>query len=402
MKGRQQRYLECLPTLDAVSLAASVGTIADNGDGTFTWSLPTDGTTESQTVTLTATDSDGAETTTTFELFVENVDEEPPVIESLTTVMPRVRTLPIPDRKSPCRASLLASPVTATQSSWTGAMAQRAWRSWMRLGGPSQQPIPTAQGGVYTVSATLTDDDGESTFAATEAVVSGSSINGGVLQLVGTNSRDRITLSTWRSKTFVWINGSRTVLNTSDIDRIEIVAGDGNDFVYAPFASQDITVDGGRGDDRIYTGGGDDSIIDLFGNNLVVAGSGNDLIRTGSGRDRIYAGGGNDIVFAGAGNDLVDGGSGADILLGEDGRDTIYGRSGRDLIIGGRDKDLIRGSRWNDILISGSTVYDSDVNSLISIRDVWNLRKSYYFRVKALLSGSQGITLSNDQIIDDV
>ena len=107
-------------------------------------------------------------------------------------------------------------------------------------------------------------------------------------------------------------------------------------------------------------------------------------------------------AVAGAGNNLVNGGSGADILLGEDGRDAIYGGSGRDLIIGGREKDFIRGNRWSDILINGSTVYDSDVNSLISIRDVWNLRKSYYFRAKALLSGSQGITLSSDQIIDDV
>ena len=72
--------------LDAVSLAASVGTIADNGDGTFTWSLLTDGATESQTVTLTATDSDGAETTTTFELVVENVAPEIVVNEPSVTV----------------------------------------------------------------------------------------------------------------------------------------------------------------------------------------------------------------------------------------------------------------------------------------------------------------------------
>ena len=59
---------------DTVSLAASVGTITDNGNGAWSWSYtPADGPDESQTVTITATDSDGAATSTTFALIVENV-----------------------------------------------------------------------------------------------------------------------------------------------------------------------------------------------------------------------------------------------------------------------------------------------------------------------------------------
>jgi len=62
------------PGIDTVTLAASVGTIVDSGDGTWSWSLDTtDGPDESQTVTITATDSDGASSTATFDLAVNNV-----------------------------------------------------------------------------------------------------------------------------------------------------------------------------------------------------------------------------------------------------------------------------------------------------------------------------------------
>ncbi len=48
---------------DVVNLLASVGTIVNNGDGTWDWSLATsDGPDDSQPVTVTATDSDGHST----------------------------------------------------------------------------------------------------------------------------------------------------------------------------------------------------------------------------------------------------------------------------------------------------------------------------------------------------
>ena len=54
--------------------------VSDNGDGTWSWSLPTaDGPDESQTVTITATDSDGATTETTFSLVVNNVPPAPQI-----------------------------------------------------------------------------------------------------------------------------------------------------------------------------------------------------------------------------------------------------------------------------------------------------------------------------------
>jgi hypothetical protein len=59
---------------DTIVLSVSVGTITDNRDGTWDWSFDsTDGPDESQTVIITATDSDGAVSTTTFGLVVNNV-----------------------------------------------------------------------------------------------------------------------------------------------------------------------------------------------------------------------------------------------------------------------------------------------------------------------------------------
>ncbi|MEM9251476.1 MAG: choice-of-anchor Q domain-containing protein [Planctomycetota bacterium] len=57
-----------------VGLAASVGEITDNSDGTWTWTYtPPNGSSDSQTVTLTATDSDSASVTATFDLVVNDV-----------------------------------------------------------------------------------------------------------------------------------------------------------------------------------------------------------------------------------------------------------------------------------------------------------------------------------------
>ena len=59
---------------DTVSLSASVGSVVNNGDGTWSWSfLTSDGPTDSQTVTITGDDGQGGTSTTTFGLTVDNV-----------------------------------------------------------------------------------------------------------------------------------------------------------------------------------------------------------------------------------------------------------------------------------------------------------------------------------------
>lgn len=58
---------------DVVSLSTSLGVIVDLGAGAWSWSFDTlDGPSDSQIVTITGTDSDGAQTQATFELIVTN------------------------------------------------------------------------------------------------------------------------------------------------------------------------------------------------------------------------------------------------------------------------------------------------------------------------------------------
>jgi PKD repeat protein len=60
--------------LDVVTLTASAGSVTQNDDGNWSWIYGSnDGPDNSQSVTITATDSDGAATSTTFELTVDNV-----------------------------------------------------------------------------------------------------------------------------------------------------------------------------------------------------------------------------------------------------------------------------------------------------------------------------------------
>src|SRR5439155_10560819 len=61
------------PGDDVVTITASVGTITQTGtqNGTWSWTFDAaDGTDQSQSVTITATDSDGAQSTVTFNLRV--------------------------------------------------------------------------------------------------------------------------------------------------------------------------------------------------------------------------------------------------------------------------------------------------------------------------------------------
>ena len=62
------------PGMDVSSLTASVGTVTDNGGGAWSWAFtPTDGPAQSQTVTVTAHDADGATGSITFGLVVNNL-----------------------------------------------------------------------------------------------------------------------------------------------------------------------------------------------------------------------------------------------------------------------------------------------------------------------------------------
>ncbi|MHC4063103.1 MAG: hypothetical protein ACYSUI_01175 [Planctomycetota bacterium] len=152
-------------------LTASLGTVTDHGDSTWTWSFPTsDGPTESQTVTIVADDGDGGTDQVTFDLTVNNVAPD-------VSLSPDVQDVqysdPIADVDI-AATDVAADTLTATASwsddgvtftpglpsglvltdegcSVTGNTKTCAWT----LTGIADVPV-----GVYTIQVTVADDDG--------------------------------------------------------------------------------------------------------------------------------------------------------------------------------------------------------------------------------------------------
>jgi Ca2+-binding RTX toxin-like protein len=173
---------------------------------------------------------------------------------------------------------------------------------------------------------------------------------------------------------------------------MDVQLGDGDDsfdgsaLTASNYESWAMTMDGGTGNDAIFTGGGRDTIT---------PGPGNDVVRSGASTDRVIADptpDGNDLLELGTGslNAVVDsarteplhlaggvlgaageedrlsgsneviGGSGNDEFLsngerlqGGPGDDTLIGSPGEDTIFGGAGNDLIRGEAGDDTLYGG-------------------------------------------------
>ena len=144
-------YVEPGPS-DAVTLTASVGTIVDNGDDTWSWSLiTTDGTDQTQTVTVTITDSEGTQGTATFDLVVNNA--APTIALAATNLVTdegatAANTITITDPGDDTIQSLTAS-VGSVSDNGDGTWA---W-SYLAPNGPSTE----------TVTITATDSDGDAT-----------------------------------------------------------------------------------------------------------------------------------------------------------------------------------------------------------------------------------------------
>jgi len=74
------------------------------------------------------------------------------------------------------------------------------------------------------------------------------------------------------------------------------------------------------------------------------------------------------LIDGGAGDDHLNGGDGSDLILGRDGNDHINGGSGRDILIGGLGEDRIIGNPQRD-LISGGVLQNSSSGATGTIAD---------------------------------
>ncbi len=172
------------------------------------------------------------------------------------------------------------------------------------------------------------------------------------------------------------------------IERLDIVAGGGNDVIKGNLYSDEISggagIDrlyghggddilhggddgdmlyGNGGHDTLYGDGGDDTIFGADGNDIISGGSGvdtlyggshNDIMNGDSHKDKLYGGDGLDILYGDSGNDILRGGNNRDILYGGEGIDRLYGENGDDDLFGGLHDDKLYGGANNDLLVGGS------------------------------------------------
>lgn len=147
-----------------------------------------------------------------------------------------------------------------------------------------------------------------------------------------------------------------------------LIGGGGDDSLIGSWG--DDTIDGGNNDDAISAGPGNDSVLGGSGDDVISTGSTPlpdtgypgiygpdanprddlDTVDGGDGDDRIFTGDDDDTVFGGAGDDHIDGGTDDDRIEGGDGDDTVIGSEGDDSILGGAGDDLIYGGLTTDDL----------------------------------------------------
>ncbi len=158
-----------------MTLTASAGTIVDLGGGVWSWSFEaTDGPDDSQTVSITATDSDAA-ATITFDLLVENVAPRLSVDHQTVTVIEGETATNTGTLHDPGDDTLtLARPPPARSS--TTATAPGAGRSQPPTTPPirsrSRSPRPTATALAATITFELVVEN-----AAPELTVDQAAVN---------------------------------------------------------------------------------------------------------------------------------------------------------------------------------------------------------------------------------
>jgi len=163
------------------------------------------------------------------------------------------------------------------------------------------------------------------------------------LQIRGTNQSDEIYIRSGKSEPTeikVTANESSRSFSRSDIDRIVVNAGDGDDLVrMAAGLNIPMEADGGSGADQLFGGAARDELIggpdsdQLFGN------ADADILRGGSGDDEIFGQTGSDRIYVGNGDDSASGGRGNDRFFTFDGTtDTVFGGSGTDTLLGDGDE----------------------------------------------------------------
>lgn len=119
------------------------------------------------------------------------------------------------------------------------------------------------------------------------------------------------------------------------LDSLTVCGGSGNDSLEVTEyigGHAIVTLDGGLGDDFVGNNSGLNN-SDLA-RMVLVGGEGNDILRGGNGNDVQDGGSGDDSIYGVGGRDKMSGGSGNDALFGQRGSDHLNGGSGFDKLDG--------------------------------------------------------------------
>ena len=126
--------------------------------------------------------------------------------------------------------------------------------------------------------------------------------------------------------------------------------GSGGDVIDLSPWLQGRTLDGGEGNDVLWSSGGNDILLGGPGNDELVGGAGNDNLSGGTGADTLTGGLGDDVLEGLNGNDTLADTGGNNLFSGGVGTDSMTGNTGNELFIGGAGNDTITTNTGADII----------------------------------------------------
>lgn len=157
--------------------------------------------------------------------------------------------------------------------------------------------------------------------------------------------------------------------------------------------NDNIVINGGGGDARVSINGVSLGTFSFTGRIVVYAQAGDDDVQTAGSITRpvwAYGGDGHDRLKGGGGHDLLFGGVGDDLLVGGDGRDLLVGGLGADRIVGNPD---------DDILIAGTTAFDSNETALDAIMAEWTSSRDTGTRMANLGGTGSGTRANGNHVL---
>jgi Ca2+-binding RTX toxin-like protein len=164
-----------------------------------------------------------------------------------------------------------------------------------------------AGGGVFTITITVEDDDGGTDSVELMAIVTGAGLNGGELQVVGTNDKDVIQIQEKKGGVEVHaklLDPQKQSFPAEDVDSILVLTCDGDDQVHL---NRDLEVpaivDGGAGNDHLMAGSGPAWLMGGADDDHLFGGPEGDLLEGGEGNDHLFGRGGDDLLDGGPGID---------------------------------------------------------------------------------------------------